>query len=162
MKKIKFLIMLILVSTMTFAQGNANGRNNGQRPRFNQEEFRQRTEAYITKEANLTEEEAKAFFPLYNEYKDKQRKIHFNIHKLKKQKPAQDTEDAYEELLMNIARLQSELTGLDSAYYKKICKLISAKKFYKILTIEDRMHRRILENYNRGRGQKQGQGPRKK
>ena len=40
---------------------------------FNKQEFRQRMQGFITKEANLTEEEAKAFFPIYNEYKDKQR-----------------------------------------------------------------------------------------
>lgn len=157
MKRISFILAFVLVCIMTFAQNNANGHNNSQRPRFNKQEFRQRTQDFITKEANLTADEAKAFFPIYNEYKDKQRQIHFSIHKLKKQAPTSDTEKAYEELLMNIARLNSELTGLDSAYYKKICKLISAKKFYKILSIEDRMHRRILENYNRGRGQKSKQ-----
>lgn len=151
MKKIYFLIMLMLVSAMTFAQDNANGRNNDQRPRFNQEEFRQRTEAYITKEANLTEEEAKAFFPLYNEYKDKQRKIHMSIHRLKKDVPAQGNEKAYEKCLMEMAELNAEMAGLDSVYYKKICKAISAQKFFKILTIEDRMHRKMLQNYNKPR-----------
>lgn len=157
MKKSLFILMLMLVSAMTFAQDNGNGRNKGQRPRFNQQEFRQRTQDFITKEANLTADEAKVFFPVYHEFKDKQRKIHFSIHKLKMNAPATDNEKAYEELLMNIARLNSELTGLDSVYYKKFCKLISAKKFYKILSIEDRMHRKILENYNRGRGQRNKQ-----
>lgn len=157
MKRISFILAFVLVCIMTFAQNNANGHNNSQRPRFNKQEFRQRTQDFITKEANLTADEAKAFFPIYNEYKDKQRQIHFSIHKLKMNAPATDNEKAYEELLMNIARLNSELTGLDSVYYKKFCKLISAKKFYKILSIEDRMHRKILENYNRGRGQRNKQ-----
>lgn len=162
MRKITFIIMLMIVSLVTFAQNNENRGKNEHRPRFNHEEYRQRVQDFITKEAELTEGEAKAFFPIFNEYKDKQRKIHFSIHKLKKSSPTPDNEEAHEELLMEIAQLNAELAGLDSTYYKKICKAISAKKFYKILNIEDRMNRRILENYNRGRGQKQGQGPRKK
>ena len=121
------------------------------RPRFNQEEFRQRVENYITKEANLTEEEAKAFFPIYNEYKDKQRQIHMSINKLKKNTPNNNDEKAYEKCLMEMAELNAEMAGLDSVYYKKICKAISAEKFFKILNIEDRMHRKMLQNYNKPR-----------
>ena len=43
------------------------------------------------------------------------------------------------------------MAGLDSVYYKKICKAISAQKFFKILNIEDRMHRKMLQNYNKPR-----------
>jgi hypothetical protein len=57
---------------------------------------------------------------------------------------------------MEIARLNAEVAGLDSVYYKKICKAISAEKFYKILSIEDRMHRRMLQNYNRRQPARQG------
>ena len=147
MKKTTFLLLMLLLPIFGMAQEQGK---QAHRPRFNQEEFRQRVENYITKEANLTEEEAKAFFPIYNEYKDKQRKIHMNIHCLKKDVPAQGNEKAHEERLLKIARL-------DSVYYKKICKAISAEKFFKILTIEDRMHRKMLQNYNRERGQRQGQ-----
>ena len=106
---------------------------------------------YITKEANLTQEEAKAFFPIYNEYKDKQRQIHMSIGKLKKNTPQDNDEKAYEKCLMEMAELNAQMAGLDSVYYKKICKAISAQKFFKILNIEDRMHRKMLQNYNKPR-----------
>lgn len=154
MKKTTFLLLMLLLPIFGMAQEQGK---QAHRPRFNREEFRQRVENYITKEANLTEEEAKAFFPIYNEYKDKQRKIHMSIHRLKKDVPAQGNEEAHEERLLKIARLNAEVAGLDSVYYKKICKAISAEKFFKILTIEDRMHRKMLQNYNRERGQRQGQ-----
>lgn len=143
--------MLMLVSAMTFAQNKGDITLSGGARGFNKQEFRQRVENYITKEANLTEEEAKAFFPIYNEYKDKQRKIHMSIHRLKKDVPAQGNEKAYEKCLMEMAELNAEMAGLDSVYYKKICKAISAQKFFKILTIEDRMHRKMLQNYNKPR-----------
>ena len=79
-----------------------------------------------------------------------------SINKLKKNAPASGDEKAYEKCLMDIARLNTEMAELDSVYYKKICKAISAEKFYKILNIEDRMHRRMLQNYNRKQPAKPG------
>ena len=157
MKKATLLLVLFaLISSVTFAQNKGDITLSGGVRGFNKQEFRQRVKDYITKEANLTQEEAKVFFPIYNEYKDKQRQIHMSINKLKKNTPNSNDEKAYEKCLMEIARLNAEVAGLDSVYYKKICKAISAEKFYKILNIEDRMHRRMLQNYNRRQPARQG------
>ena len=155
-KKTTILLILALVSSLTFAQNKGDVTMSGGVTGFNKQEFRQRMQGFITKEANLTEEEANAFFPIYGEYKDKQRQIHMSINKLKKNAPASGDEKAYEKCLMDIARLNTEMAELDSVYYKKICKAISAEKFYKILNIEDRMHRRMLQNYNRRQPARQG------
>ena len=149
MKKATLLLLFLITSALSFAQNKGDVTMSGGATGFNKQEFRQRMQGFITKEASLTEEEAKAFFPIYNEYKDKQRQIHMSINKLKKNTPNSNDEKAYEKCLMEIARLNAEVAGLDSVYYKKICKAISAEKFYKILNIEDRMHRRMLQNYNR-------------
>ena len=149
MKKATLLLLFLITSALSFAQNKGDVTMSGGATGFNKQEFRQRMQGFITKEASLTEEEAKAFFPIYNEYKDKQRQIHMSINKLKKNTPNSNDEKAYEKCLMEIARLNAEVAGLDSVYYKKICKAISAQKFYKILNIEDRMHRRMLQNYNR-------------
>ena len=156
MKRNTLLLLLALVSALTFAQNNGDVTLSGGASGFNKKEFRQRMQGFITKETNLTEEESKAFFPIFNEYKDKQRQIHMSINKLKKNAPASGDEKAYEKCLMDIARLNTEMAELDSVYYKKICKAISAEKFYKILNIEDRMHRRMLQNYNRKQPAKPG------
>ena len=151
MKKATLLLLFLITSALSFAQNHGNGAVQGRRAGFNKQEFRQRMQDYITKEASLTQEEAKAFFPIYNEYKDKQRQIHMSINKLKKNTPNNNDEKAYEKCLMEMAELNAEMAGLDSVYYKKICKAISAQKFFKILNIEDRMHRKMLQNYNKPR-----------
>lgn len=156
MKKATLLLLFLITSALSFAQNKGDVTMSGGATGFNKQEFRQRMQGFITKEASLTEEEAKAFFPIYNEYKDKQRQIHMSINKLKKNTPNSNDEKAYEKCLMEIARLNAEVAGLDSVYYKKICKAISAEKFYKILNIEDRMHRRMLQNYNRRQPTRQG------
>ncbi|MBR4160363.1 MAG: hypothetical protein IKT87_01600 [Bacteroidaceae bacterium] len=149
MKKLTLLLILVLTTTTAIAQNYGNNGNAQGRPRFNQQEFRRHMQEFITKEGNLTEAEAKAFFPIFNEYKNKQRELNMNIHALKRENSENENEKAYEERLMQIARLNTEMAELDSVYYKKICKVISAKKFFKILNIEDRMHRKMLQNYNR-------------
>ena len=151
MKKATLLLLFLITSALSFAQNKGDVTMSGGATGFNKQEFRQRMQGFITKEASLTEEEAKAFFPIYNEYKDKQRQIHMSINKLKKNTPNSNDEKAYEKCLMEIARLNAEVAGLDSVYYKKICKAISAQKFFKILNIEDRMHRKMLQNYNKPR-----------
>lgn len=151
MKKATLLLLFLITSALSFAQNKGDVTLSGGARGFNKQEFRQRVENYITKEANLTQEEAKAFFPIYNEYKDKQRQIHVSINKLKKNTPNNNDEKAYEKCLMEMAELNAEMAGLDSVYYKKICKAISAQKFFKILNIEDRMHRKMLQNYNKPR-----------
>ena len=156
MKKATLLLLFLITSALSFAQNKGDVTMSGGATGFNKQEFRQRMQGFITKEASLTEEEAKAFFPIYNEYKDKQRQIHMSINKLKKNTPNSNDEKAYEKCLMEMAELNAEMAGLDSVYYKKICKAISAQKFYKILNIEDRMHRRMLQNYNRRQPARQG------
>ena len=151
MKKATLLLLFLITSALSFAQNKGDVTLSGGARGFNKQEFRQRVQDYITKEANLTQEEAKAFFPIYNEYKDKQRQIHMSINKLKKNTPNSNDEKAYEKCLMEMAELNAQMAGLDSVYYKKICKAISAQKFFKILNIEDRMHRKMLQNYNKPR-----------
>ena len=151
MKKATLLLLFLITSALSFAQNKGDVTLSGGARGFNKQEFRQRVQDYITKEANLTQEEAQAFFPIYNEYKDKQRQIHMSINKLKKNTPNNNDEKAYEKCLMEMAELNAEMAGLDSVYYKKICKAISAQKFFKILNIEDRMHRKMLQNYNKPR-----------
>lgn len=156
MKKFSTILLLIFVALSAFSQNNPSHKQHGVSPRVRMEEFRQQVQNYITKEAQLTEQEAKVFFPIYTEYKDAQRKLHMQIIKLKKDAPTSGNEKEFQTQLLEMAKLNAEMAGLDSIYYKKIFKLIPAEKFYKILIIEDRVSRRILQNYNRGPEQKKG------
>ena len=63
-KKTTILLILALVSSLAFAQNKGDVTMSGGVTGFNKQEFRQRMQGFITKEANLTEEEANAFFPI--------------------------------------------------------------------------------------------------
>ncbi len=156
MKKLFILFAILTLSMGSFAQSNEKKDNRPPRQRISKEDFRKRVQQHIAKDAELTEEESKVFFPIYNEYKDKQMAIHAQIRTLKKETKQSASEEECKDNILEIAKLNNEMAELDIQYYKKLCKAISAKKFYKVLSLEDQMHRNILRNYNRRDNRKDG------
>ncbi|MCM1371755.1 MAG: hypothetical protein NC113_03930 [Bacteroides sp.] len=155
MKQLCILFTFLILSMGTFAQGPDRNDRPARRNQFNEEAFRLRVQEFITQNAELSEQEAKAFFPIFHKYKTEQLAIHKRIHSLKQTPPKSDKEADYLEHVMQIAKLNNEAVQLDLVYYKKLCGIISAKKFYKVLNLEDQMHRNFLKNYN-GKREKRG------
>lgn len=138
----KFIVLLMMSLTLIPATAQQpNGR------RFNMEEFKARAIKYLTQKACLTQDEANAFFPIYEEFKTKQRDIQKQIQQLKKDSP--NNNDEAEKSVIRIAELNKECSSLEVTYYKKICKIIPAQKFLKIIHAEDEFHRNMVRNFNR-------------
>lgn len=169
MNKITIILLFVLaISTDAIAQNNTRSEQTRRncpethmrtgshnRPRINKEQFRQRVQELIVKEAGLSQKEAEAFFPIFHEYKDRQRQIHVSIDRIKNAATEEDNENLCQERVMKIAGLNAEFASLDNIYYPKLIKAVSAKKFFKILCVEDRVARRILHNYNQKHSKKQ-------
>ena len=66
--------MLIMCLTITVAQNKSKG------PEILKKEFQK----FVTEQAGLTEKEAAAFFPIYNECQQKKRDLNSSIWKLRK------------------------------------------------------------------------------
>lgn len=154
MKRLCILFSLMVLCMGAIAQNPDRGNRPAPPCQFNEEAFRRQVQEFITQNAGLTEQEAKAFFPVFHKYKDEQLAIHKRIHFLKKNPPKSDQEADYQKHVMQIAKLNAEAVQMDVVYYGKLCKIISAKKFYKVLSLEDQMHRNFLKNYNGKRNQK--------
>lgn len=159
MKQLCILFTVLFLSIGTFAQTPNGKGKHARQEQFNEEAYRRRVQDFITQNVGLTEKEAKAFFPIFHKYKDEQLAIHKRIHKLKRNPPKSGKEDDYQEHVMLIAKLNAEAVQMDVVYYKKLCKIISAKKFYKVLSLEDQMHRNMLKNYNGKRNNPRGEAP---
>lgn len=142
------VIMLMAMLTSALAQP--------QKGRFSPEEFRAHLEEYVSKEAGLTASEAKAFFPLFHEMKEKQFKTQDEIFRLKRNAPAGNASDKdYANTIQKIKRLEVEKAETEEAYYKKLCKIVSARKVFLAMQAEDKFHRRMINNFNRqGRNRK--------
>lgn len=114
--------------------------------RFNPQEFQQRMEQAITREAGLTTEEATAFFLLYNEMKQKQRELGEQVRTLKNQTTnnAAATEADYQTAVRRIKQLQVEMAQLEQDYYDRLCRAVPAGKVFKAMQAEDRFHRNMV------------------
>ena len=70
-------LLLMLICSCVYLQA--------QKPKLNKEEFRARQEAFITQNAQLTPQEAQAFFPLYFELQDEKKQLNDKAWKLMRQ-----------------------------------------------------------------------------
>ena len=118
--------------------------------------------AFITKELDLSTEEAEKFWPVYNDMSDalkaekKSRRA-----KSKELKNNFDTLSEDEIEKKAIAILDSEIAEATSKkeYTEKIAKIIGYKKAVKLLSVERRFKRELLNKLNerQGQGQRNGQ-----
>ena len=118
MKKLILGLSLILLSVATWAQP---AQQQNRQPRFDPQKFQQMMEFELAKAAELTADEAKAFFPLYNELRKKQRDMGMQINQLKANAP-------------------TDSKGAATA----------VNKIIKVMRAEDNFHKRMVQN-NRGR-----------
>lgn len=158
MKKLFIILFVMIAAIPAYAQHPQQG--NGQQgwsQRFNPEEFMKRMEGYISMKAGLTPEESEKFFPVYREFKNKQRELTFKEQALKRTQPANDHE--YEKVVNEIACLSVQIAKLEQTYYPKFCKLIPAKKVFKVLQAENDFHRDMIQVPQMPRWGGNGQSP---
>ena len=133
---------------------------------FDMNEFKARLEKYINKAAHLTPEESQKFFPLYYEMKDKQHQMQMEMFKLKREKmkvifnrmPGSAdkkfeslSDEEYAKAILRIKKLNLSIAELEADYYKKMCKVIPAKKVFIVMQAEDDYHRKMLSKFNQER-----------
>ena len=146
-RTILFLAMAVFTLTIWAQPGQQNGV-----PRFDPQKYQQMIEESLTKAACLTPEEAKAFFPLYNEMRAKQREVGKQIHELKKN--ASGDAKQYAETIQKINQLKVDMAVLEQKYYKRMVNAVPADKVFKVIKADDEFHRRMVQGQrNRGRGQ---------
>lgn len=141
-----FIALISLVPLMGMAQPQGP---RGDR-QFDPQKFQQMVEESLTKAANLTPEEAKAFFPLYNEMRAKQREMGQQIHQLK-QRCAGDAK-ACSSTILRIKQLQVDMASLGKSYYERMLKVVPPEKVFKVMEAEDEFHRRMVQGQRGRRG----------
>lgn len=138
MKRYLLLIMTTVLCLSVHAQQK--------KEKYSKEEFQAKQEAYITKQAGLTAEEASKFFPIYYELKKKKKEINNLAWKnAKKGKEPQTTEKEYEDILNGFITAEEQNNALDKEYLKKYQKVLSNKKIYMVLRAEIKFHRNMLK-----------------
>lgn len=115
-----------------------------QAQKLSREEFIAKKKAYIKEQAELTEEEATQFFPLYFELRGKIKRLENaqNEESLRKGKPA---ENEYAQVLEKKYDNRIESAKLEKQYYYKFKAFLTSEKIYKIQKAEIDFHRTILK-----------------
>jgi len=145
-KKGIFLLLLFgLVSTniSLFAQ-----RDEKRRAEF--EQFKEKRIAFITQAVNFTSDEAKAFWPLYNELQEKkfelnrqQRKALAQFRESEKSTKA-PTESEYKNVVELTIQFKTKDAALDEEYVAKFAKIISYEKIFRYQQAEMQFARQML------------------
>lgn len=115
--------------------------------------------AFITKELNLSSEEAQKFWPIYNEMSDKlkeEKKIQRKVGKEIKEQQSIFSEADFKKKSGAIMDAQIAEAIIKKEYHDKIGGLIGYKKATKLLSLEQRFKRELLNRLNETHGK---QGP---
>ncbi len=118
--------------------------------------------AFITERLDLNSKEAQAFWPLYNKYEEDRenlrRKDRSEIRgKIKGVENL--TEKEASNLLEQYIDFEEEEERLDTAFYKNVAKVISAKKALLLLRSEEDFKRQLIKEYRQKRSNGGGGHP---
>ncbi len=144
MKRLFLVLMVSFIGIIgAFAQ-------DGHRSKMSPEEFRQKQEAFITDKAELTQDEAAKFFPIYFELQDKKRALNDRAwSQIKRGKKEKMTEAEYEAIITNVLNARIASDKLEKAYFYRFKGILSCEKIFKVQGAEMRFHRELLKDFGR-------------
>ena len=116
------------------------------------EEFQTKQKEFIIQQAELTDKESAAFFPLYFELQSKKHEINGRVwKKARAVHPHERTEEEYNEMVEALADVKIECATLEKEYLLKFKEILPAKKLMRVQMAEDRFQRELLKNMQQGR-----------
>lgn len=140
-----FLLLLGLINNLSlFAQ-----RDEKRRAEF--EEFKEKRVAFITQAMTLNEEEAKDFWPLYNELQEKKFELNQQLRKIlsefkrSEKQGKTHTENEYKEIVNLYVQYKIKEVKLDEEYVAKFAKVISYEKIFRYQQAELQFARQMLD-----------------
>lgn len=139
---IQKLATLLIISCISISIQAQDRKKSG----FTKEEFRAKQEAYLMQKAEITQEEAAKFFPVYFELQDRKKAVNDKAWEQARKGKYPKTSDAeYEQIIEGIVKARIEADKLDLEYLQRFKKILSPKKIYKLQRAEIRFHRDILK-----------------
>ena len=126
---------------------------------FSPTEYWNQQKAFFTEKAGLTEDEAKAFFPVYNELQQKKRELNREMRRIMREAAgAQATEDQSLKAIDSMAETNIKIAELEKEYLQRFKKILPASKILKIQNAEEQFNSQILKDIQQSRGHQFQQG----
>ncbi|MCD7973544.1 MAG: hypothetical protein LUG18_12970 [Candidatus Azobacteroides sp.] len=138
MKKNFFLLFIMLVSSLAgFAQTKKT---------FDHDAYQAEKEKIIQGIANLSPEEAKAFFPLYHEMSHKLYEMNRSLRReMRRLSQAGHVSDAeYQKYIEEQFKVKQQQLNIEKEYYSKFKQILSPEKLFKVSVAESRMVKEML------------------
>lgn len=137
MNRILFGLMVLMMTTALRAQPGA-GRA------MMQDRIEAQRIAFITQKLQLTPDEATKFWPLYNEFKDKQQEVRRSG---MPERGGQDLSDAdAERVIAQHFAVEENMLRLKREYYDKLKSAIPPRKIAHLAAAEMEFNRNVLEH----------------
>ena len=125
------------------------------------EEYQAKQKEFITRHAELTDEESAAFFPLYFELQGKKREANRSVWKqVRAAAPHERTEEDCVKMIDAMADVKIECAQLEKEYLAKFKEILPAKKLMRVQMAEERYQRELLRGMQKGAGHGANQGKR--
>lgn len=147
MKNIKTItLMLLFLSIASYSQPGKFKEKMQQK----KEQVKSMKIAYITSELNLTPDEAAKFWPLYNDFEEKQREIRQD--KIKNYMDRSQSSDKLTEkeatsLINQMETAEEELHQLRKKFITNLKGVLPATKILKLKKAEDEFSKKLLQQY---------------
>ena len=156
MKRYLTILFIGFVCLSATAQGQRP-----ERPRMTPEEFQAKQKEFIIKQAELTEEESAAFFPLYFELQSKKHEVNSSVWKqARAAAPHERTEEEYVTMIDALADVKIACALLEKDYLQRFKEILPAKKLMRVQMAEERYQRELLKGMQQGGpGHGPSQGP---
>ena len=141
------LVLGLLLSVPIWAQPGPGGRGpGGGGPGPARERIQQYKEQYIREALVLSDEDAKKFFPIYNQYEEEKRGLRMQEAKLKRGFMAK-TDAQLATDLETLLKIKEEDVALERTYMKKFMSVLTARQVAALYHAESQFRRKLLERF---------------
>lgn len=142
--KILFIIALTFSSTLNFAQEKDKGTSKKDK----RDAIRV---AIITEKLELTDDEAKTFWPLYDQMVEDHKKLRQNYRETKEEGKKMDelTDEEVEDIIMESFDFKQKELDLKKQYHIKLKEVLPIKKVAKLYHLEKRLNQEMRDRFNK-------------
>ena len=147
MKTFKTLLTLVLVCSLTTVAFSQHEKH-----KVDKEKIKAMKVSFITQKLDLSSEEAQKFWPVYNEFENKNEVLFSEKRKLRKASKAdiELTDKQIETNINNDFSLKQKELDLEKEYFTKFKTVISIKKIEQLYLAQDQFKRELLRKIKKG------------
>ena len=147
----RYLTTLLIGLVCLSAAAQAPQGQRPERPRMSPEEYQAKQKEFIIRQAELTEEESAAFFPLYFELQSKKHEVNSSVWKqARAAAPHERTEEEYVTMIDALADVKIACALLEKDYLQRFKEILPAKKLMRVQMAEERYQRELLRGMQQG------------